>query len=82
MSTFLLCMVILQLPNVITSILGMVYVNAFRHVEGVLFDKTLSTVPIPRICIRVVTRGDYPHLIEVCSFLFADLGHVSDFRKT
>ena len=65
MYALLVLTVTLALPSTLTSVFGMVFFNAFKHVDGVFFDKTLDHVPVPMLCFRVVTRGDYPELIEV-----------------
>ncbi|CAL8081479.1 unnamed protein product [Orchesella dallaii] len=53
-------LILLALPTVIFNILGLIFFNAFEE----RVDLKVSLVLAPFICIRVVTRGEFPDLVK------------------
>lgn len=54
------CLIILALPHAVITFIGLTFFNTF-HNEVALKNSSLLT---PLICIRIVTRGNYPELVR------------------
>jgi egghead protein (zeste-white 4 protein) len=54
---------LLVLPQSIFNFLGLILFNGFKE------RVTLKASPLlaPLVCFRVVTKGDYPELVKVCT---------------
>ncbi|XP_054158389.1 beta-1,4-mannosyltransferase egh-like [Oppia nitens] len=55
--------IVISVPNTFLNIFGLVLYNAFRSEIKIKALKNIQK-NIPFLCIRVVTRGDYPQLVR------------------